>query len=76
MFKLTSISKDEKANIQRFIRHQWKTKSMSNPFLGCNTIKIKMPSNPLTVTQEEYATQWVKWTIMEQRRKIKKCNEP
>lgn len=66
-FKLTP--KNEKSNVQRFIRAQWKTKTPARPFLGCDMIKVKYGTTIQAVTQEEYARQFVKCVIIEQRRK-------
>jgi hypothetical protein len=70
IFKLTP--KTEKILIQRHIRRQWKNKSAVKPFLGADTIQVRNPNRNITVTQEQYATQWLKWTVMEQRRLPKK----
>jgi hypothetical protein len=76
-FKLTSLTKQERTNVQKFIRSKWKSKSAQNPFLGVDTVQVRGNSSDLSsvrsvrMTQEQYATFWIKWTLMEQRRQSK-----
>lgn len=61
--------KQEKSNVQRHIRQLWKTKNAKKPFLGADIIQVKSGTILQSMSLEEYAHQWLRHTIIEQRRK-------
>lgn len=67
--------KQEKSNVQRHIRQLWKTKNAKKPFLGADIIQVKSGTILQSMSLEEYAHQWLRHTIIEQRRKDGKKND-
>jgi hypothetical protein len=53
----------ERRRVQHHIRSNWNAKTANHPFLGVDCVQLTTSSNTYRMTQEQYATLWLRSSL-------------